>query len=282
MICVLDAACRITYASPAIARIGGDDADALAGADLRQLVHADDRARFDDVYRAALADGGGADDHHREARLGTAGGWRWYETTFRNLMANAAVAGVVGTLRDVTERQEAHERLTYEANHDALTGLANRGAFLRALEHVIRHGGPDGGTPAVLFIDLDGFKEVNDALGHEAGDALLVAVAGVQRRSVLGSDVVGRLGGDEFAAVLTGVDAARSAVAVADRPLRAMCEPVVVGGQPVVARASIGIAVADRDGVTPDEVLRQADAAMYQVKRDGTHAWRLSEPSPRT
>ena len=236
MICVLDAACRITYASPAIARIGGDDADALAGADLRQLVHADDRARFDDVYRAALADGGGADDHHCEARLGTAGGWRWYETTFRNLMANAAVAGVVGTLRDVTERQEAHERLTYEANHDALTGLANRGAFLRALEHVIRHGGPDGG----------------------------------------------RLGGDEFAAVLTGVDAARSAVAVADRPLRAMCEPVVVGGQPVVARASIGIAVADRDGVTPDEVLRQADAAMYQVKRDGTHAWRLSEPSPRT
>jgi diguanylate cyclase (GGDEF)-like protein/PAS domain S-box-containing protein len=279
VICVLDAVGRITYASPSITRIAGDDTTQLIGTDLHELVHPDDRVQFDEVYQRALGDG--ADELLCEVRLRDAGGgWRWHELTFRNLMANAAVAGVVGTLRDVAERREAREQLEYDANHDALTGLANRGAFLRALEHLVRHGGPDGGTPAVLFIDLDLFKEINDTLGHEAGDGFLVAVADMLRRSVLGSDVVGRLGGDEFAVALTGVDAAESAVAVANRLIREMRQPVVIAGQPLIARASIGIAVAESADVTSDQLLRQADSAMYAAKRDRTGGWRRYEPSP--
>ena len=281
VITVLDADGRIRYASPSIARIVGPDDQRLPGTHLRRMVHADDHVRFDEVFRSALADD--RDEHHCEVRLRQdSGGWRWHEVIFRNLMSRPAVAGVVGTLRDVAERREALDKLSYDANHDALTGLANRAAFLRALEHLVRHGGPDGGPPAVLFIDLDGFKEVNDTLGHEAGDSLLAAVADMLRRSVLGSDVVGRLGGDEFAVTVTGVDAAESAVAVANRLVRELSQPVVVAGQPVIARASIGIAVADGGEVTPDELLRRADSAMYAAKRDGTGGWRRSAPSTST
>ena len=133
VICVLDTAACITYASPSIARIAGDDTTQLVGTDLHELVHPDDRVQLDEVYRHALGDG--SDERICEVRLRDAGGgWRWHEVTFRNLMGNAAVAGVVGTLRDVAERREAREQLEYDANHDALTGLANRGAFLRALQ----------------------------------------------------------------------------------------------------------------------------------------------------
>jgi diguanylate cyclase (GGDEF)-like protein len=174
------------------------------------------------------------------------------------------------TYRDVTERHVAQERLVHDANHDPLTGLANRAAFLRGLDRSCAEG-----TPAVLFVDLDGFKKVNDTLGHQAGDALIIAVAAMLRRSVLGSDIVGRLGGDEFGVVLRGVGCRDDAVTVARRILAEMDKPVLVDGREVYARASIGVAVAGPGAVGPDELLNQADMAMYGAKRRETHTFEL-------
>lgn len=283
VIVLLDADGRIAYVSPSVERTLSVDPVGLGGADLTTLVHPDDLQVVGAIFGAALAE---SEEQHRcEIRLRYgSGGWRWYEVTFRNLLANPAVAGVVSTLRDVTERRDALERLAYDANHDALTGLANRKAFMRALERSTR-----GGTTATLFVDLDQFKEINDTLGHEAGDALLVAVAGMLRRSIRSGDVVARVGGDEFAITLgsdgigdaDGIDggsvlgSADRAVAVANRLLRELRQPLPLSGRSIVARASIGIAIADPTCTDPVDLLRRADVAMYAAKRARTSHWRL-------
>ncbi len=282
VIVLLDAEGRISYVSPSVERTLGADPVGLAGADLRPLVHPDDLDLVGATFGAALAD---CEEQHRcEVRLRRGGsGWRWFEVTFRNVLANPAVAGVVSTLRDVTERRNAVEQLAYDANHDALTGLPNRSAFMRELERSSRRG-----TTSVLYVDLDQFKEINDTLGHEAGDALLIAVGAMLRRSVREGDVAARLGGDEFAITLgsdciddadgingAGAVLADRAVAVADRLLRELEQPLPLSGRTVVARASIGIAVADPTGTGPAELLRRADVAMYAAKRARTNDWRL-------
>jgi diguanylate cyclase (GGDEF)-like protein len=186
----------------------------------------------------------------------------------------AADGGLVVTYRDVTERRTIQERLIHDANHDPLTGLSNRAAFLRGLDESCA-AAAGGRTPAVLFVDLDGFKKVNDTLGHQTGDALIVAVAAMLRRSVLGSDIVGRLGGDEFGVVLTGVGSRDDAVVVAKRILAEMDNPVVVGGKELFARASVGVAVAEPGNPDPDTLLSHADIAMYGAKRRETHSYQL-------
>jgi diguanylate cyclase (GGDEF)-like protein len=203
------------------------------------------------------------------------GDLRWMEVTLRNLLDNPAVGGLVATYRDVTERRAIQERLIHDANHDPLTGLANRAAFLNGLQESFRDGAAGARTPAVLFIDLDGFKQVNDTLGHHCGDELIIAVAAMLRRSVLGSDIVGRLGGDEFGVVLAGVSSPEDAVTVAKRILAEMDSPVLIDGQELKARASIGVAVAASGDTGADELLHHADVSMYGAKRRHTHSYQL-------
>jgi diguanylate cyclase (GGDEF)-like protein len=184
----------------------------------------------------------------------------------------------VSTYRDVTERRAIQQRLIHDANHDPLTGLANRAAFLKELRQSFLDGADHGRTPAVLFVDLDGFKQVNDTLGHQTGDTLIIAVAAMLRRSVLGSDIVGRLGGDEFGVVLAGVSSPDDAVTVAKRILAEMDHPVPIDGRELKARASIGVAVAEPGDAGPDELLHHADVAMYGAKRRKTHSFQLYVP----
>ena len=174
-------------------------------------------------------------------------------------------------VRDVTEQRRLQASLLHAANHDALTGLANRRLFTTKLEAALRHTATDRTvttTTAVLYIDLDGFKVVNDSLGHDVGDLVLVALAERLRDSVRPGDVVARLGGDEFAVIchrVTSVDEARSA---AERIVEALSTPVRAGDVDHVVTASVGVVVADATS-TPGDLLRDADAAMYRAKARG-------------
>ncbi len=178
--------------------------------------------------------------------------------------------GYAALQAEIEERKRAEARLAHDAFHDALTALPNRALFLDRLSHVL---GAAARHPAerfaVLFLDLDRFKVVNDSLGHHAGDHLLVAVAGRLSGAIRPGDTVARLGGDEFGLLLDGIHDAAEAAQVADRVQRALAPAVELGGQELFVTASIGIAVQSPRYHEPDEVLRDADVAMYQAKLKG-------------
>jgi diguanylate cyclase (GGDEF)-like protein len=184
------------------------------------------------------------------------------------------------------EMRTLHEALFEQARHDALTGLPNRTALRTHLADVLDRAGTGHAGPAVLFIDLDGFKLVNDSLGHRAGDDLLVGVAARIRAAVRETDVVARLGGDEFVVVLDdldGLDAATdaatdAAIDVAQRVAAALQMPFRLDGQDSVIGASIGIARAG-DATTVEDLLRQADMAMYAAKAGGRNRYVVFDQS---
>jgi diguanylate cyclase (GGDEF)-like protein/PAS domain S-box-containing protein len=168
---------------------------------------------------------------------------------------------------EATERRRVQEQLVHDARHDALTGLPNRHFFLERLgEALLRFHAGEGGQFAVLFLDLDRFKVVNDSLGHHVGDELLVAVARRLRDGVRERDTVARFGGDEFAVLLQGLDAEGEAEAIAARIARAVAAPVNLSGYEVFTSASIGIALCSSGYERPEYLLRNADMAMYRAK----------------
>lgn len=180
--------------------------------------------------------------------------------------ASGAVTQMTGTCHDVTERRRLEEEITHLAFHDPLTGLANRRLFLDRLNHALAHLRRSNGTCAVLFIDLDDFKEINDSYGHTAGDALLREVAGRLRRAVRETDTIARFGGDEFAVLCEEADL-DIATQAAKRIETELSHPTTIEGTSVAVPGSIGIAIAERDGsADADTLLRQADAAMYAAK----------------
>jgi diguanylate cyclase (GGDEF)-like protein/PAS domain S-box-containing protein len=196
------------------------------------------------------------------------------------LLDNPDVNGIVLTIRDVTGRRTLEDQLRHQAFHDALTGLSNRALFLDRVEHALaRIRRSDSPIPAVAFIDLDDFKLVNDTLGHGAGDELLRAVADRLRASLRSGDTPARMGGDEFAVLLEDAPDLQAVVEVAERILDALQEPVIIESREVYARASIGIATRTGPATTTEELLRNADLAMYAAKANGKGCIELFEPS---
>ena len=196
-----------------------------------------------------------------------------------------AVAGLLLTLivcwrlgQLLAERDRGRRELAYQAFHDALTGLPNRAMLTARLEGGRRR----EHALAVLLLDLDGFKAVNDSLGHDAGDQLLMVVAERLRQCVRPGDLVARLGGDEFVILLDERAGRDEAVGVAERVLGRLAEPVAVDGRELPVRTSVGIALGAAAGADAgQDLLRDADTAMYYAKRQGTHRWRLFEPAMR-
>jgi diguanylate cyclase (GGDEF)-like protein len=188
-----------------------------------------------------------------------------------------ASGGWVATHEDITERRRAEERITHLAHYDALTDLPNRALFRDQLAHeltrVVR-----GQHCAVIYIDIDEFKSINDTLGHPIGDELLKSVAKRLRDSVRACDVVARLGGDEFAIVQTDVHSQADIVELVTRLFDAIREPFECLGHRLLTDASIGIALAPRDGTDLDQLLKNADLAMYSAKADGRRTYRFFEP----
>jgi diguanylate cyclase (GGDEF)-like protein len=175
----------------------------------------------------------------------------------------------------VRESEREQDILAYRASHDALTGLANGELFRQRLRADSHAAGP-GTTTAVVFIDLDDFKTINDTLGHEAGDGVLVAAAQRIDASLRDGDLAARLGGDEFAALLPDIDDT-SAYAIAVRITDVLALPTTVAGFPIRCRASVGVATAQTDDVA--SIMRQADTALYAAKADGKGRWRAYEPT---
>ena len=225
------------------------------------------------AVRAALADGGSWRGEVVAARPG-GGGIPVLLTLNVALGDDGRLANVVGVLSDITHLKATERRLAELAEHDDLTGLPNRRSLGQRVEQAIAEAAADGRAVAVHFVDLDGFKQVNDDHGHEIGDAVLAAVADRLRHLVRGEDAVFRFGGDEFV-VLQRAPAA-AAEQLAQRLVEAFSVPVVVsGGRRIDVGVSIGIAVYPADGTTAAELLRRADAAVYRVKHDGKHGYSL-------
>ncbi len=175
----------------------------------------------------------------------------------------------LGVLRDITARRHAEARIHYLAHHDMLTGLPNRAYLTERLNTILAFARRHGTLVAIMFIDLDNFKIVNDSLGHHVGDALLKEVAGRIKEVLRESDMVSRLGGDEFLVILADFAAPDDAAKVADKLLQTVSAPIALQGQQLSANASIGISVFPRDGDNADDLIRRADAAMYSAKDHG-------------
>jgi diguanylate cyclase (GGDEF)-like protein len=178
-------------------------------------------------------------------------------------------AGTLAMVSDITERKAAEEALVHQAFHDTLTGLPNRALFLDRLGHALARSARRPASTAVLFLDLDRFKWVNDSLGHAAGDSLLVAAAERLRQVVRDEDTVARFGGDEFAVLCEDLSDETEAVTVAQRIIAAVASPIALGERHLALTASIGIALASGPGADPDVLLRDADSAMYRAKERG-------------
>jgi diguanylate cyclase (GGDEF)-like protein len=186
--------------------------------------------------------------------------------------------GWVTTHEDITERRQFEARIEHMAHYDGLTDLPNRALFRERLERALA-GTRRGDRPfAVMLLDLDRFKDVNDTLGHASGDALLKAVAERLRRCVRDSDTVARLGGDEFAVLEKVGDGGPEAAALAKRIVKALCTPFDLNGHVVSIGTSVGIALSPGDGNDPDQLLKNADLALYRAKNDGGDTYRYFEP----
>ena len=198
---------------------------------------------------------------HADGRL------RQTEMIMTNLLDDPSVNGIVLNTRDTHDAKELQDQLVHEAYHDGLTGLASRALFRERLHGALEDSRRDDDV-AILFLDLDGFKEVNDSLGHAAGDRLLVQVAERLRESVRDGDTVARFGGDEFAVLIESIVATADAQTVAHRIIAALDEPFAVGGRELHVGASVGIASA-ADAGDMQQLMRNADLAMYKAKAAG-------------
>ena len=257
----------IGYRSPAVRTVLGDGPAAVAP-DMLALVRADDAAHVEAVVHAALGAPGQTQQVEARARHAD-GSVRTLDMQITNLIEDPRVGGLVWNCRDVTDRRALEAKLEHQAFHDELTSLPNRALFFDRLTLALARTGRHQGPMAVLLLDLDGFKAVNDSLGHGAGDRVLVEAAGRFAGCVRVGDTVARLGGDEFAVLLEEVAEESVARDLAARILEVMGEPFTVGDQQVRLGVSAGL-VFSFDGTEDAMVLvRNADIALYRAKERG-------------
>jgi diguanylate cyclase (GGDEF)-like protein/PAS domain S-box-containing protein len=269
VVTVLDRDLRVRWQAPSIKRLLGEDPDHLLGTPIADIVHRDDRDLFVEFVQASID--GRAPSTLRARFHHTDGRWCHAEIVAENLFADPAVEGLVLNIRDISERKAFEDELRHQAFHDALTGLANRALFEDRLRHALAGTLRTRKTLAVLFLDLDDFKTINDSLGHRAGDSLLRGVAARIDSLIRPTDTAARLGGDEFAVLVNHVETQEEAEAMARRLLDALGQRFVIDGRELAVTASIGVALGE-GSVPADELLRNADIAMYAAKAAGKNA----------
>jgi len=280
MVIITDAVRRIAWINDAFTRITGYTLDEARGMNPRDLLHSE---KNDSTLGQRIGNAVSAGEGLRTEILVRAkdGGEYWIDSDIQPLRgADGLLRGFVTVGTDITERRQLQEQLRHAARSDALTGLPNRGVVLDRLHRAIAFAQRNPGYGfAVLFMDFDRFKQVNDTLGHAGGDELLRQIARRIEDTLRPGDAVARVaselhtaarvGGDEFVVVLEGVRGADDACVIAERLLAVLAEPYTIRGQPVQSGASIGIVSADHAAGSAEEVLRNADTAMYEAKRAG-------------
>jgi diguanylate cyclase (GGDEF)-like protein/PAS domain S-box-containing protein len=272
---------RFLNVNPALCRMLGYETDELLTMTYGTLMHPDD-AEASRGMLETIMQGRGADYTAERRYVRKDGSFMWGRVSVNPVRnADGTVLYLIGHVEDVTERKQFEERLSYEATHDALTGLPLRGLLLDHLELAVAGGRRHGTNVAVLFIDLDRFKRVNDSLGHAAGDELLGEVADRLRRAVRDVDTPGRFGGDEFVVVCPDLADIRDVVAIAERIRHLLEQPFEIRNVQIFVGASIGIAVAD-EHTDPEGLLRQADTAAYRAKERGRNRYEIFDDDLRT
>jgi diguanylate cyclase (GGDEF)-like protein/PAS domain S-box-containing protein len=277
VVTVVDPAANVLYVSASSQRVLGYDPADLTGRSLCDLMRADEATELLEALQHAAGERLRVHTVHstwshasgRECRV---------EVTITNLLDNPDVRGLVLNTSDMTDRVELEEQLTHQAFTDSLTGLPNRALFKDRLHHALGRRSIDELPVAVLFLDLDGFKSVNDTLGHSAGDELLVQVSERLRAVVRASDTVARFGGDEFAVLVDEFPDAEYDTRVAERVNEAIQVPFELASEQVHVAASIGIARLGKHALNAEQLLRNADLAMYQAKASDSGAYALYHP----
>lgn len=264
---------RPTYVNRALGELYGAEPDAVGEINVVRLLTPQSRSRyFDEALPTLTSKGVWRGELAWERPDGTE--MAVSQVLIAHRRPDGTVEQISSIARDVTEQRQLQEQLAHQALHDPLTGLANRRLFLDRLDIAQARASRGGGSLGVLYIDLDGFKHVNDTLGHEAGDHALLTVARRLQAHMRTSDTVARLGGDEFAILCEDLTGPDDAIHVAERLAAAVGEPLRVRDSEVTIGASIGIAVALQP-TDLDELLQQADAAMYRAKSAGKGGWYL-------
>lgn len=276
-ILVTDRSGRLSYVSPGIEYLLGYQPEELIGTDERKLIHPHDvRIRDAVVERLKTS---GTPHAPAELRMRHANGdWRWIETIDTNRLDDAAIAGIVTNARDITDRRALGETLAFGALHDPLTSLPNRRLLDDRVDVALARAHRFGDLVAILFCDLDRFKEINDRHGHEVGDEVLKELAGRLRVALRPSDSLARLGGDEFVAVCGDLHSITEAATIARRVMSAVELPIATTVGPLQLTVSVGIAIvtgAEAETVEAGTLLRNADAAMYRAKSRGGNRWEL-------
>jgi diguanylate cyclase (GGDEF)-like protein/PAS domain S-box-containing protein len=271
---------RLAYMSPQISGIlGVPPEEFLADPELwPSRIHPDDRAGAIEAYEAHWRTG---EPLRAEYRMIARDGTEIWVRDEAFAMADDTRSGrrvSQGLLVEITDRKRLESKLIHDALHDPLTGLANRVLLRDYLERALARHGRAPGTVALLFVDLDDFKRVNDSYGHAAGDQILCRVAERLVDAVRAEDLVGRQSGDEFAVLLDPVLGGSEATAAAERILRELRRPIQLGGAAVVVGGSIGVAIASDRGLSAEDLLVQADAAMYAAKAAGKGTFALFDP----
>ena len=272
-----------SYVSPSSQRMLGYTPAEMIERDFATFLHPDDCERVQSDYAQLLRRGGAVTHTYRLRHKDGNYVWveaHWVATLVAPFADGAGLASsvIVSIVRDISERKAAESKFASMAQHDALTGLANRALLRERLEEA-RTFVERCGSAAVLSVDLDNFKSVNDTLGHAIGDALLQGVAERLLRCVRQDDTVARLGGDEFIVVLLGLENREEAAQRGQSIVDLVSEPYHLDGHQLLVSASVGIATSPRDGMLADQLLKNADVALYCAKAEGRRAYRLFEPS---
>jgi diguanylate cyclase (GGDEF)-like protein/PAS domain S-box-containing protein len=269
VILILDSDLSVQWASDSLRTVIGPSPEAVIGSSVEAMIHSEDRARVMRSFRDGLCESGRSSI--LECRvLDSHGAVHNVDVHVAQLLEDPAVNGVVLNVRDVTERRGLEDQLLHQALHDPLTNLPNRLLLTDRLEHELsRRRTPDQFGPVVLFLDLDGFKTVNDTQGHHAGDVLLQQIAERLARLMRPGDTIARMGGDEFAVIVVNNPGPAEAQLVAARLVTAMAMPFRIEGHDLLISVSAGVSTSPSGGESAGDLLQQADLAMYRAKELG-------------
>jgi diguanylate cyclase (GGDEF)-like protein/PAS domain S-box-containing protein len=277
-ILLIDPSGKILDASNSVQRITGYLSKELTSLNIIEFVNSDDLDQMQDHMKKTIEAPGV--QHKIEFRYKhKEGGWKWMEAIGMSMLDNPSIGAVVVNIRDVTERKESENIIQHQALHDSLTALPNRQQFDVRFDQALEIAKRNDGKLAVMFLDIDRFKNINDALGHGVGDNVLKVVASRFLSCLRNEDTVARFGGDEFLVLVNDVNSPKDVAVVAEKILKAVRVPIQVDDNNLHLTVSIGVAIYPSDGLDKKSLKRNADIALYQAKKNGRNRCQIYENS---